>query len=314
MSQSSARSHSHYLATAQSKTRRQFTAYLETAHRSVNGEDLHALCGLRSFNSKFVGMAEERYSNFTAASGKKSSIFVAVNLHNSEHILPNMAAQLLALADVLGHRQVFLSIYESGSTDRTKEILEEFAQTMDALGIENKVVVDSVPKQERVHRIEYMAQVRNRALEPLYRDQRRFSKVVFLNDVFFCFLDILELLFQSQLNSAHLTCAEDYELRHGALSFYDTWVSRDILGNAFKPRHHNIADDGIALLSHLNNRPFQVQCCWNGLAVIDASVFAEPHIIRFRRSRPNECSASECSLLCNDMWNAGFQRAVVVPR
>ncbi|KAJ1646415.1 hypothetical protein J3B02_003070 [Coemansia erecta] len=225
-----------------------------------------------------------------------------------------MAAQILALADILGHHRVFVSIYENGSSDKTKEILEQLAKTLDIIGIDNKITLDKNPRQEKMHRIEYMAHIRNRALEPLYKSQKKFSKVVFLNDVFFCFLDILELLYQAQLNNAHLTCAEDYEIRHGALSFYDTWVSRDILGNAFKSRYQNIADDGVALLSHLNNRPFQVQCCWNGLAVIDASVFAKPHKIRFRRSKPSECSASECSLLCNDMWSAGFQRAVVVPR
>ncbi|KAJ1719242.1 hypothetical protein LPJ53_005960 [Coemansia erecta] len=166
-----------------------------------------------------------------------------------------------------------------------------------------------------MHRIEYMAQLRNKALEPLYLHShtRRFAKVVFLNDVFFCATDVLELLSQARIHGAHLTCAEDYQLRHGALAFYDTWVSRDILGNPFKPHHLNIADDATALVAHLNNRPYQVQCCWNGLAVIDAQVFMHPHDIRFRRSAPDECSASECSLLCNDMWAADMHRMVVVP-
>ncbi|KAJ1835949.1 hypothetical protein LPJ73_007676 [Coemansia sp. RSA 2703] len=160
-----------------------------------------------------------------------------------------------------------------------------------------------------------MAQLRNRALEPLYRHNHthRFAQVVFLNDVFFCATDVLELLSQSRIHRAHLTCAEDYQMRHGALAFYDTWVSRDILGNPFKSHYLNIADDPTALVAHLNNRPYQVQCCWNGLAVIDAQVFMHPHDIRFRRSVSGECSASECSLLCNDMWAAGMHRMIVVP-
>ncbi|KAJ2707870.1 hypothetical protein FB645_000435 [Coemansia sp. IMI 203386] len=281
-------------------------------HRAINGEDLSTMCGQQSFSSKFIDMAEKRYFNVTTASNARN-VFIAVNLYNSERVLPNMAAQLLALADVLGRQHIFISIYENGSTDRTKEILVEFAKTLDTVGIKHRIAMDETQRPNKMHRIEYMAQIRNKALQPLYAGQNRFSRVVFLNDVFFCFLDILELIYQLQLNSAHLTCAEDYELQHGALSFYDTWVSRDILGNAFKSRYQNVADDGIALISHLNNRPFQVQCCWNGLAVIDASVFAKPHAIKFRRSGPNECSASECSLLCNDMWSAGLQRAVVVP-
>ena len=28
----------------------------------------------------------------------------------------------------------------------------------------------------------------------------------------------------------------------------------------------------------------------------------------------NECSASECSLICNDYWEAGYGRILMVPR
>ena len=38
--------------------------------------------------------------------------------------------------------------------------------------------------------------------------------------------------------------------------------------------------------------------------------------MRFRMARvgTGECSASECSLLCNDYWAAGYGRIVMVPR
>ncbi|KAJ2793801.1 hypothetical protein H4R20_006430, partial [Coemansia guatemalensis] len=170
------------------------------------------------------------------------------------------------------------------------------------------------PRPQVYHRIEYMADLRNRALEPLYRNATNYRRVLFLNDVFFCLPDLLELVHQSFTYQAHLTCAEDFETRHGILEFYDTWVSRDLLGRAFKSRYQNIADDGGALIGQLHNRPFQVQCCWNGAAVLDANAFRGANALRFRRSAPGECSASECSLLCNDLWQAGYQRALVVPR
>ncbi|KAI7830904.1 cryptococcal mannosyltransferase 1-domain-containing protein [Kickxella alabastrina] len=217
------------------------------------------------FDAYLQQIHQDRYSNITSGTGR---IFVAANLYNSERVLANMAAQLLVLADIMGSDRVFISIYENGSTDKTKDILLTL----------------------------------------------RYNRVVFLNDIFFCLPDIFELLHQSRVHSAHLTCAEDFEIQHGALAFYDTWVSRDILGHAFKSRYQEIAQDGNALVSQLYNRPFQVQCCWNGLAVIDARVFEGPAAIRFRRSAPKECSASECSLLCNDLWAAGYKRAVVVPR
>ncbi|KAJ2381351.1 hypothetical protein GGI23_007606 [Coemansia sp. RSA 2559] len=160
-----------------------------------------------------------------------------------------------------------------------------------------------------------MAELRNRAMEPLYRSESEdFSKVVFVNDVFFCAPDVLELIYQAERQNAHMACAEDFVFKHGSLAFYDTWVARDMLGRAFKTRQRNIADDGGALAGQLHGRPFQVQCCWNGMAVIDARVFAGRKGIRFRRGANGECSASECSLLCNDMWGRGFGRLVVVPR
>ncbi|KAJ1939341.1 hypothetical protein EC988_007337, partial [Linderina pennispora] len=213
---------------------------------------------------------------------------------------------------LLGNHRVFISMYENGSGDLTKEILREFSPTLDALNVPHRIVVDDNPRPSSFHRIEYMAQIRNKALEPLYEQSREYDRVVFLNDVFFCPSDLMELVYQAETQDAHLTCGEDFEKRYGMLRFYDTWVSRDIQGNAFNNQYRSIADDYNAVSGQIFNHPFQVQCCWNGIAVLDASVFDEG--IRFRRSNAAECSASECSLLCNDMWAKGYNRAVVVPR
>ncbi|KAJ2812530.1 hypothetical protein GGI24_006661, partial [Coemansia furcata] len=221
-----------------------FEEYLQTIHRDIHNENLQTYCSLDNFSEAFVAFAEQRYRNIT--NGKTEPVFVAANLHNSEKVLPNMAAQLLALADTLGHRRLFISIYENGSNDRTKGILKQFNETLNALGIPHSIIADDTPKPEHIHRIEYLAKVRNRAIEPLYSSSTRFGRVAFINDMFFCLTDLLELAFQSQVHSAHLTCAEDFELKHGSLTFYDTWVARDILGHAFKKHPFNIADDATA--------------------------------------------------------------------
>ncbi|KAJ2719595.1 hypothetical protein GGI07_005122 [Coemansia sp. Benny D115] len=291
--------------------RQEFVAYLERTHREVNSEDLYAYCGRNRFSKEYIRSVYHRYQNLTQDVGR---IFVAVNLHNSRHILPNMAMQILELADVLGHQNLYISVYENGSTDQTKDILGAFGHVLQAMGITHSVVTADKPLGGSRHRIEYMAELRNQALAPFYTNKGEYDKVLFLNDIFFCLPDVLELMLQSKIQRSHLTCGEDFVLRHGALRFYDTWVARDILGHAFKGRHQEIAQDGYALVSQMHGRPFQVQCCWNGMAVIDSSVFKTPSPIRFRRSGPSECSASECSLFCNDMWSAGFTRAVVVPR
>ncbi|KAJ2702311.1 hypothetical protein H4218_000956 [Coemansia sp. IMI 209128] len=239
---------------------------------------------------------------------------VQSNLHNNEKVLPNMAAQLLELADTLGHSRIFISIYENGSTDRTKEILHRFNETLNALGIAHKIVTDKTPKPKHIHRIEYLAKLRNYAMEPLYSDGARFGRVAFLNDVYFCHADLLELLFQSQTHGAHLTCGEDYDIWQGEIGFYDTWVARNIQGEQLDREVQILSSNDTTMSAEMWGRPFQVQCCWNGMAVIDAKVFRGDDGLRFRRSAKDECSASECSLFCNDLWRKGFSRVIMVPR
>ncbi|KAJ2804486.1 hypothetical protein H4S07_004214, partial [Coemansia furcata] len=134
-----------------------FEEYLQTIHRDIHNENLQAYCSLDNFSEAFVAFAEQRYGNIT--NGKTEPVFVAANLHNSEKVLPNMAAQLLALADTLGHNRTFISIYENGSSDRTKDILQQLNETLNALGIPHSIVADDTPKPEHVHRIEYLAKV-----------------------------------------------------------------------------------------------------------------------------------------------------------
>lgn len=99
--------------------------------------------------------------------------------------------------------------------------------------------------------------------------------------------------------------------------FYDNWVARDINGTALENApfenvfHHPESSERFQ--DHL---PIQVQSCWNGIAVLDpAPMYAAPHI-RFRMARlaEGECSASECSLIGNDYWDAGYGRIIMVPR
>ncbi|KAI0709172.1 hypothetical protein C8Q76DRAFT_695460 [Earliella scabrosa] len=50
--------------------------------------------------------------------------------------------------------------------------------------------------------------------------------------------------------------------------------------------------------------------------ILDPAPFYSPPHVRFRMARikENECSASECSLICNDYWEAGYGRILMVPR
>lgn len=100
------------------------------------------------------------------------------------------------------------------------------------------------------------------------------------------------------------------------LCFTD-WVARDINGTALENApFESIFRDPPSQHRFERHLPIQVQSCWNGIAILDpAPLYAHPRV-RFRMAKlsEGECSASECSLICNDYWNAGYGRIVMVPR
>lgn len=99
--------------------------------------------------------------------------------------------------------------------------------------------------------------------------------------------------------------------------FYDNWVARDINGTALENApFESIFQHGPSQERFMQHLPLQVQSCWNGIAVLDSAPFYTPPHVRFRMARiaENECSASECSLICNDYWEAGYGRILMVPR
>jgi alpha-1,3-mannosyltransferase len=108
----------------------------------------------------------------------------------------------------------------------------------------------------------------------------------------------------------------DYNTQ-GSPVFYDNWVARDINGTALENAPFEaIFHDGGSAMRFQQHLPVQVQSCWNGIAVLDPAPFYLPKRVRFRMARiaEGECSASECSLICNDYWEAGYGRILMVPR
>jgi hypothetical protein len=258
------------------------------------------------------------------------------------------------LIELLGSERVFVSIYESHSTDRTALYLRQLKRILRQSNVNNRIISDDFSSSLASsmngyrHRIEFLAEIRNRALEPLFThdSNHTYSRILFINDVIFTAEQMLELLRQSWLNDASITCGMDFDYSPSSgLRFYDYWVARDIDGNPF-------SDYPLAsVISHeesnrryLSGRPFQVQCCWNGAAVLDTKPFLPPFNLRFRREesllidgrkpsgsllrsawdrltvggvdglRYKSCSGSECSTLCNDFQRKGFHRALIVPR
>lgn len=249
--------------------------------------------------------------------------FFAINLYNSFDVIPDIFATLFRVAAVLGYHNVFVSIYENGSTDQTKALLRIFDSLTRSVGMRVTIRTSQRTRGAFNHRIEYLAEVRNAALVPLHelRDAEGefFDSVIFMNDILPCVDDVLELIWQSRRQNAGITCAADYMFHDeiGAPVFYDNWVARDINGTALENAPFEaVFHDAPSSARFQHHLPVQVQSCWNGIAVLDPEPMYTPPHVRFRMARlvEGECSASECSLIGNDYWAVGFGRIIMVPR
>jgi len=258
-----------------------------------------------------------------SATNKDHKYFFAINLYNSFDVIPDLFATLFRVASILGYHNVFVSIYENGSSDQTKALLRIFSALTRSVGLRVTIHTSQRTRGQFNHRIEYLAEVRNSAFVPLHElresENEYFDSIIFMNDILPCVDDLLELIWQSRKNNAGITCAADYMYHEeiGAPVFYDNWVARDINGTALENApferifHHQ--QSAQRFQRHL---PIQVQSCWNGIAVLDPEPFYSYPRARFRMAKitEGECSASECSLICNDYWEAGYGRILMVPR
>lgn len=140
--------------------------------------------------------------------------FFAINLYNSFDVIPDLFSTMFRIGAIVGYQNVFVSIYENGSNDQTQALLRIFDALMHSVGM--RVIIKSSNRKRGIHahRIEYLAEVRNAAMGPLYelRDSENeyFDSVIFMNDILPCVDDLLELLWQSRRQNAGVTCAADY--------------------------------------------------------------------------------------------------------
>ena len=105
--------------------------------------------------------------------------------------------------------------------------------------------------------------------------------VLFLNDIVAFAEDLLELI-ATEDGRYDMACAMDFEL----LKFYDTWVARDMSGNAFSSWYPYIRE-ATAQERLRQGKPFRVFSCWNGAVAVRASFLVHDGII-FRSWGINE--------------------------
>jgi hypothetical protein len=211
-------------------------------------------------------------------------IYIAAQHWNSARLLrSHWNKALLALVQELGIENVFVSIYESGSFDDTKDALWELDAALDNLHVERDIRLsyvshaDEVTRQPAEHgwirtpagttqlrRIPFLTTIRNVLFEPLEARAAQgdhFDTVLFLNDVVFSPEDVLRLL-NTNGGEYAAACALDFAKPP---YFYDTFALRDSSGHEalmqtwpwFRSRASRHAAERL--------QPVPVASCWNGM-------------------------------------------------
>ncbi|MCJ1370880.1 hypothetical protein MMC20_002094 [Loxospora ochrophaea] len=218
-------------------------------------------------------------------------VFIAASIYDEGGKLANGAwgQALLDLVDLLGDDNVFLSIYESDSGLEAKDALHTFEAKLSCnhkLHFDQAIPLDELPKitlpdgAERVKRIAYLAEVRNRALLPLDQPANvTYDKLLFLNDVVFYPMEAAQLLFSTNLmagknESYRAACAVDFI---NPFKFYDTFATRDLegygMGLPFYPWFSAAGDARSREDVFAQKDAVRVRSCWGGMVAFDARWF-----------------------------------------
>ncbi|KAL3496444.1 cryptococcal mannosyltransferase 1-domain-containing protein [Aspergillus germanicus] len=199
----------------------------------------------------------------------------------------------LALANIIlcaGRVQesVFLSIYDNNSGGG-RLALESLAE---------KVLcshsIISEPGEQLVRRIDYLAELRNRALRPLEReDSPRYDKLLYLKNVVFDPVEALQLLLCTNADADGVAqyraaCAVDFT---NPFKFYDTYATPICkAGDAQSKQEVLRGHDAV-----------RVRSCWGGIVAFDANFFQKQNPVRFRVVEELFWIPSECCLIHADI-------------
>ncbi|PSR97437.1 cryptococcal mannosyltransferase 1-domain-containing protein [Coniella lustricola] len=221
----------------------------------------------------------------------QEKVFISVSLYDKGGHLAGgrWGEQMLELIQMLGPDNTFLSIYENDSP-LGEAALEEFEKRVPC---KHEIVFDrDVTRQgfanvtlpdgnERMKRLSYLSEIRNRALWPLDRFRTesgivQFDKVLFMNDVLFRTIDAAQLLFSTNIGDdgrAHYlsACALDYG---NPVKFYDLYAQRDAEGYSngipifpiFSTAGHGYSRSDMLM----QKDAVRASSCWSGMVAMQA--------------------------------------------
>ncbi|KAH9210780.1 cryptococcal mannosyltransferase 1-domain-containing protein [Leptodontidium sp. 2 PMI_412] len=276
---------------------------------------------------------------FSLSATANETVFIAANILDGELITGAWGRSLVQLVDGIGRERVFVSVY-GGPRGALKElermlgevemrIVSEEEEGLDMGGMQRTVLPTG---EKRVKRIAWLAEVRNKLLEPLYSvldsgsgfmstsadgTHLTFSKLLFINDVYFTPSDALRLLWGTNLDSNGVArykavCAADFV---SSWKFYDTFATRDVEGYSIGvPIYPWFAHEGEARSRRdvLEGRDsVRVRSCWGGMVAFEGEIMklnaaknglGVPSLpLRFRSEPEPFWDSSECCLIHADI-------------
>jgi hypothetical protein len=130
-----------------------------------------------------------------------------MHFNNAEILKSHWNNAVIGLTEKFGPKNVFVSIFESGSWDDSKEVLRDLDRELEKLGVPHRIEVSDkthqdeldngdkgegwidTPRDKReLRRIPYLSRLRNKTIKDLlelHKQGTEFDKVLFLNDVVF---------------------------------------------------------------------------------------------------------------------------------
>ncbi|OAA48748.1 glycosyltransferase family 69 protein [Metarhizium rileyi] len=265
-----------------------------------------------------------RRSKPSSPSRPHERVYIAsMHFNNGRILRSHWNDAVIKLTETFGPNNVFVSIFESGSWDDSKEVLRELDRDLERRGVPHRVEVSDVTHQDELNnakkgegwvdtprnkrelrRIPYLSKLRNKTIKDLldlHKQGIEFDKVLFLNDVVFTVEDVLTLM---DTNGGEYAAACSLDFSKPPL-YYDTFALRDIEGHGHVSQtwpYFKARASRNALVGNLDAVP--VTSCWNGIVVMPAEPFVSSTKLRFRgvpdSLAKHHLEGSECCLIHAD--------------
>ncbi|KAL3419258.1 hypothetical protein PVAG01_09480 [Phlyctema vagabunda] len=259
------------------------------------------------------------------------TVFIAANIIDGDLMTGPWGASLKALVDLIGEERVFVSIY-GGPPTALAELDSQLSCNRSLVAEEKEpIALKDIPHtllptgEERIKRIAYLAEVRNKALEPLQKSNTHYDKILFVNDVFFEPMGAARLLWGTNVNEHgkaeyKAVCGTDFVT---SWKYYDTFATRDLGGYSIGvPIFPWFGNEGEAISRKdvlAGSDAVRVKSCWGGMTAFDAKYFTMggmeispasgtatqlPSLpLRFRSEPEPFWDSSECCLIHADIMS-----------